>query len=134
MPLSQENRMQMATAANEGKKRAAAIFGVQKSSFLDRLKGINPRSETRASGHKLSAIEEQVLVMSLLDIDKRGFLIRPGFLRGMAHILLRERSQDANTVLGVNWAYSFLNAVLIYVQDIIGGLDTNMQSRRIQRL
>jgi hypothetical protein len=44
MPLSQENRMQMAIAAYKSKKgqlksRAAAIFGVPKSTFLDRLKG-----------------------------------------------------------------------------------------------
>jgi hypothetical protein len=113
MPLSQENRMQMAITAYKSKKvqsksRAAAIFGVPKSTFLDRLKGINPRSETRASGHKLTAIEEDALVKRLLDADKRGFSIRPEFLRGMAQTLLRERSQDATAVLGVNWASSFV--------------------------
>jgi hypothetical protein len=97
MPLSQENRMQMAITAYKSKKvqsksRAAAIFGVPKSTFLDRLKGINPRSETRASGHKLTAIEEDALVKRLLDADKRGFSIRPEFLRGMAQTLLHERS------------------------------------------
>jgi hypothetical protein len=97
MPLSQENRMQMAIAAYKSKKgqsksRAAAIFGVPKSTFLDRLKGINPRSETRASGHKLIVIKEDVLVKRLLDTDKQGFSIRPEFLRGMAQTLLYKHS------------------------------------------
>jgi hypothetical protein len=65
---------------------------VPKSTFLDRLKGIN----------KLTAIEEDVLVKRLLDADKRGFSICPGFLRGMAQTLLHEHSQDATAVLGVN--------------------------------
>jgi len=46
---------------------------VPKASLLNRLKGINPRSETRANGHKLTAIEEEALVKQLLDTDKRGF-------------------------------------------------------------
>jgi hypothetical protein len=44
---------------------------------------------------------------NLLDADKRGFSIQPEFLRGMAQILLCERTQDLIAVLGVNWAYSF---------------------------
>jgi hypothetical protein len=56
----------------------------------------------------LTAIEEEVLVKRVLDADKRGFSIRPDFLRGMAQILLRKRSQDSTAVLGVNWAYSFV--------------------------
>lgn len=112
MPLSQENRMQMAIAAYKNKKcgsksRLAAIFGVPKSTFLSRLKGIKPRSETRASGHKLTATEEEALVKRLLDADKRGFSIRPEFLRGMAQNLLQARLQDPSATLGVNWAYSF---------------------------
>ncbi|RJE26016.1 hypothetical protein PHISCL_01618 [Aspergillus sclerotialis] len=113
MPPSQENRIQMAISAYKSKKvksksRAAAIFGVPKSTFIDRLNGIQPRSEARASGHKLTTIEEESLVKRLLDADKRGFSIRPEYLRGMAQILLRERSQDPTAVLGVNWASSFI--------------------------
>jgi DDE superfamily endonuclease/Tc5 transposase-like DNA-binding protein/Psq-like protein len=91
------------------KSRASAIFGVPKSTLLDRLKGINPRSETRANGHKLTVIEEEVLVKQVLDADKRGFPIRPEYLRGMAHTLLRERTRDSTAELGVNWAYKFVN-------------------------
>ena len=112
MPLSQENRMQMAISAYKNKKiksilKAAEIFGVSEATLRRRLKGNKSRAETRASGHKLTALEEEVLVKSLLDADKRGFSIRPEYLRGMAQILLRDRTQDSTAALGVNWAYSF---------------------------
>ena len=113
MPPSQENRIQMAISAYKSKKiksksRAAAIFGVPKSTFIDRLNGIQPRSEARASGYKLTTIEEESLVKRLLDTDKRGFSIRPEYLYGIAQILLCEHSQDPTAVLGVNWASSFI--------------------------
>jgi hypothetical protein len=50
----------------------------------------------------------QHFTTKLLYADKRGFLIRPQFLRGMAQILLRERTQDPTAVLGINWAYKFI--------------------------
>jgi hypothetical protein len=113
MTLSQENRLQMAISASKDKKvrsktRAAEIFEVPKTTLLRRLKGSRPRSETRANGHKLQAVEEEVLLKQLLEADKRGFPIRPEFLRGMAQILLRERLQTSTAVLGINWAYSFV--------------------------
>jgi hypothetical protein len=88
--------------------RAAAVFAVPKSTLVDRLKGINARSQTRANSHRLTALEEEVLTKQLLDADKRGFSIRPEFLRGMAQILLRERTGDSTTTIGINWAYNFV--------------------------
>jgi hypothetical protein len=95
MPLSKEARMQMAITAWKQQKvksklKAAQIFSVPESSLRKRLSGVKPRTETRANSHKLTATEEETLVKRLLDADKRGFLIRPEFLRGMAQILLRE--------------------------------------------
>jgi hypothetical protein len=112
MPLSKEARMQMAITTWKEKKvksklKAAKIFGVPKSTLRERLAGIKPQSETRANGHKLTAIEEESLVKILLDADKRGFSIRLEFLRGMAQILLHKRIQDPTAVLGINWPYSF---------------------------
>lgn len=96
MPLSKEARMQMAITAWKQQKvksklKAAQIFGVPESSLRKRLSGVKPWTETRANSHKLTATEEETLVKRLLDADKRGFSIRPEFLRGMAQILLRER-------------------------------------------
>jgi hypothetical protein len=105
--------MQMAIAAYKTKKipsksRAATVYRVSKATLLNRLKGIQPRSETRANGHKLTVFEEEVLAKRLLDADKRGFSIRPEFLRGMAQILLSMRTRDASSTIGVNWAYNFV--------------------------
>jgi len=113
MPLSKESRMQMAITAWKDKKfrsilEAAQVFEVPESTFRTRLAGIKPRSETRANGYKLTEVEEESLAKQLLDADKRGFAIRPEFLRGMAQILLRERSHDSTATLGVNWASTFV--------------------------
>jgi hypothetical protein len=113
MPLSQEARMQMAVSAYKkgeikSKLKASKIFDVPESTLRARLDGVNPRSETRANGHKLTAIEEDIFTKRLLDADSRGFSIRPEFLRGMAQILLRERTQDSTAAVGVNWAYNFV--------------------------
>lgn len=75
MPLSKENRMQMAISAikNEkiqSKRETASVFGVSKATLRNRLKGMKSRSETRASGHKLTDFEEEALVKQLLDADK----------------------------------------------------------------
>jgi hypothetical protein len=106
MPLTKESRMQMAISAY--KKGAAGVFCVPESTLRARLQGRKPRVETRANGHKLTPIEEETLVKRLLYADKRGFSIRPQFLRGMAQILLYERTQNPTSVLGVNWAYPFV--------------------------
>ena len=75
MPLSKENRMQMAISVIQNKKiqskrNAAAIFGISEATLRSRLKGIQPRSETRPNGHKLLVLEEEVLIKQLLDADK----------------------------------------------------------------
>jgi hypothetical protein len=82
--------------------KAAAIFGVPKSTLLGRLNGVKPRPETRANGHKLSAIEEEVLAKHLLDADKRGFAIRLEYLRRIAQNLLQTGTQDPTMSLGIN--------------------------------
>ena len=113
MPLSQENRIQMAIAAYKNQKvksvlHAAQIYEVPEPTLHARIKGRKPRSETRANSHKLTVIEEDVLVKRLLDADKRGFSIRPEFLRGMAQILLSECTKDSLQTLGLNWASKFV--------------------------
>jgi len=80
MPLSKEARIQMAISAYsdqkiKSKKSAAAIFGVPKTTFRERLSGIKPRRETRPNGHKLTEVEEETLIKRLLDAGKRGFAI-----------------------------------------------------------
>ena len=113
MPPSKEARIQMAIAAWKEKKvrsklQAANLYDIPESTLRQRLAGIKPHSETHSKNHKLTAIEEESLVKQLLDADKRGFSVRPEFLRRMAQILLYEHTQDSSISLGINWAYSFI--------------------------
>ena len=113
MPLSQENRIQMAISAYKNKTiksilKAADTFDVSEATLRARLKGRQSRAEVRANGHKLTEFEEESLVKQLLDADKRGFPIRPEFMRGIAQILLYKRLRDPTAFLGVNWAYKFI--------------------------
>ena len=103
----------MAIAAYKNQKvksilHAAEIYEVPEPSLRARIKGRKPRSETRTNSHKLSVLEEDVLAKRLVDADKRGFSIRPEFLRGMAQILLSERTKDSLQTLGLNWASKFV--------------------------
>jgi hypothetical protein len=113
MPPSKENRLQMAISAYKkgqikSRNYAAKVFAVAESTLRERLHGIKARAETRANGHRLTHIEEEVLIKRLLDTDKRGFSIQPEFLRVMAQILLRERLCDSTAILGPNWASRFI--------------------------
>jgi hypothetical protein len=107
MPLSQENRMQTAIHAYQNKQiqyqsKAARVFGVPTSNLQDRLKRTKSRSETRANCHKLTAYEEEFLTKHLLNAYKQSLSIQLEFLRGIALILLRERTQDPTTSISVN--------------------------------
>lgn len=113
MPVSQESHIEMAIAAYKSKKiksklQAAKVFGVSETTLRAQLDGRKSRSESRASGYILSSIAEDALVKQLLDADRRGLLIRPEFLRGMAQILLREQTHDSTATLGVNRASTFI--------------------------
>lgn len=55
--------------------------------FVTNLHGIKPRTVTRANSHRMTTSEE-ALIRQLLEADKRGFPIRPEFLRTMAQLLL----------------------------------------------
>lgn len=75
MPLSQENRMQIAISAYKiqkikSKLKAAEVFSVSKATLHYQLKGTKARIKTHTNGHKLTAIKEEVLIKRVLDADK----------------------------------------------------------------
>lgn len=114
MPLSYENRLQIVISAYKNKTNS--LLNLKLLRYLEFLEihfkidyavSIHEK-ETRANSHKLTRFEEESLLKQLLDADKRGFSIRPEFLRGMAEILLRNRRQDSTASLGINWSYKFV--------------------------
>jgi hypothetical protein len=111
MPLSKESRIQMAIETYKNQKikpimKAAQLYAVPEITLHARLKGRKSRTE-RANGHRLKDFQESLL-KQLLEADKRGFLIRPEILRGMAQILLHYYSQNPAAELGANWTYKFV--------------------------
>jgi hypothetical protein len=54
-------------------RRAAILYEVPRSTLTYRLAGRNPRNETKANCHKLTEVEEEVIVRYILDLDTRGF-------------------------------------------------------------
>jgi helix-turn-helix, Psq domain len=54
-------------------RRAAILYEVPRSTLTYRLASRNPRNETKANCHKLTEVEEEVIVRYILDLDTRGF-------------------------------------------------------------
>lgn len=105
--------MQMAITAYKSqqiksKRRAAAVFEVSETTLQACLNGRKPCNEIHPNNHKLTDIEEKILIKQLLDAGKRGFTIRPEFLHEMAQMLLHNHTKDPTATLGVNWASIFI--------------------------
>jgi hypothetical protein len=92
----------------KSKREASRVFGVPFTTLCARINGRKPRAKMASSNQKMMEFEEEALIKHLLDADKRGFAVRPEFLREMAQILLRKRTQDPTAFLGINWASTFI--------------------------
>jgi hypothetical protein len=67
MPPSKENRPQLAISAYKNgqiksRNYAAKVFAVAESTLQEQLHGIKACAETRANNHRLTHIEEEVLI------------------------------------------------------------------------
>ena len=72
-------------------RRAATLYEVPRSSLAHRLAGRTPRNETEANCHKLTGIEEEVIVRNILELDSRGFAPRLASVEDMANYILESR-------------------------------------------
>ena len=50
-------------------RRAASIFNVPRSTLFDRMKGIRAVQDTRSVRHRLTELEENVIVTYIIDLD-----------------------------------------------------------------
>jgi hypothetical protein len=92
-------------------REAAGTYDISESTLRTRLQGRPSRQEYRSVNHKLTAIEEQILVDWVLSIDERGSPVRTTLIRDMANLLLRKRAgPDASStcIAGVRWPYNFV--------------------------
>jgi helix-turn-helix, Psq domain len=57
-------------------RAAAKLYNIPHSTLAYRMTGRTPCNEIKANCHKLTEIEEEVIVQYILDLDSRGFTPR----------------------------------------------------------
>ena len=72
-------------------RRAASIFNVPRSTLFDRMKGIRAVQDTRSVRHRLTELEENVIVIYIIDLDSRGFAPRIPDVEDIANVILVAR-------------------------------------------
>ena len=77
------------------------------STLRTRLRGTTNRAESRANGHKLTEIEEEVLKQWILSLDLRGAAPTKAHVREMANILLAKRGSTPIQTVGQKWVYNY---------------------------
>ncbi|APA11912.1 hypothetical protein SS1G_05451 [Sclerotinia sclerotiorum 1980 UF-70] len=96
----------MAKDKNLSLRKAAKIYNITHTTLMRRMKGITPASEYRQKQHKITKIEEEVIIQHIIDMDERGF--NPKFIsvESMANHILESRGRKR---IGKQWAYRFVN-------------------------
>lgn len=83
-------------------RTAAKLYRVPRSTLLGQNGWRTPRDETRPNCHKLSTLEEQVIIRNILKLDSRGFAPR---LEDMANFILESRGAKR---VGKFWEHRFV--------------------------
>ena len=88
-------------------RAAAKAYEVPKSTFTDRLRGVQTRRVSQLSNRKLTETEENALIQWIVDLSERGHPVRILHIEHMANQLLSERVGPGSTV-GKSWAQRFV--------------------------
>jgi hypothetical protein len=88
-------------------RQAALAYNVPYSTLNYRLSGRVARVEIRANSHKLTPIEEQVLIQWIISMDNRGYPPRVCAVQNAARLLLQQRV-GPSTSIGINWTARFI--------------------------
>jgi hypothetical protein len=107
---SLESRLLLAIQAIEQDPKQSVrsitkIYNVPRATLIYRMKGRRARQDLRTNSMKLTELEEDAVLKSILDLDARGFSPRLAGVGDMANILLAER--DGGRV-GKHWASNFV--------------------------
>jgi hypothetical protein len=87
-------------------RRAAQIYEVNRNTLSNRKKGMPSQRDITVKPRKLSNLEEQVLLQSILDPDLRGYPPQIHIIEQMANRLLADRGAQP---VGKLWANNFIN-------------------------
>lgn len=85
-------------------RKAAEIYGVERTTLKRRINGNTPRQEYRPTNYKLSLAEEETIVQYILELDSKGFAPRLSVVEDMANSILCTRG---NQRVGKNWVNRF---------------------------
>jgi hypothetical protein len=85
--------------------QAAATFNVPQSTLSDQLAGKPARSNCQPNSKKVTALEEEVIIRHILDLDSRGFPPSLNNVRAMANKLLAKRGAKP---VGIKWPHNFV--------------------------
>ena len=107
---TQEARIILAIEAIRTSKKlscrsAAKLYKVPYATLSNRMAGRASRCELKANCHKLTEVEEEVIVQYILDLDTRGFAPQLGGVEDMANYILESRRGQR---VGKNWAQRFV--------------------------
>ena len=98
--LTQESRIIMAMEAIQtsrkrmSRRAAAKLYDVPETTLRDRITGRPARQDVRPNRHKLTNLEEEVLIQYILDLDSRGFAPRLDGVEDIANLLLKSYGRD----------------------------------------
>ncbi|EDN99830.1 hypothetical protein SS1G_02688 [Sclerotinia sclerotiorum 1980 UF-70] len=86
-------------------RKAAMLYNIPRTTLRHRMEGLPLRTETRANRHKITELEEEVIVQYILDMDLRGFPPKLKNVEDMANDILESRGAKR---IGKLWAHRFV--------------------------
>jgi hypothetical protein len=86
---------------------AARLYNIPHQTLSDRIHGHVARVDSRANSHKITPVEEEILVQWIISMYERGYPLATGGLRNATRLLLRERVGPSATI-GINWPSRFI--------------------------
>jgi len=94
---SQEARIHLTIGAMRqnrklSRRAAAKVYNARFSTLTDRINGRAPLKERRPATHKLTELEEEIIVQHILELDTRGFGPRLADVEDMANNVLESRT------------------------------------------
>src|SRR5450432_4773533 len=114
--MQQEGRIALAMDAIQkghftSARAAAKSYDVGRSTLQNRVNGRPARRDSRPTNRKLTDMEESTLVQWILSMDQRGLSPRSDFVRQMANLLIKKRSdssQGSGSGVGKLWVHNFV--------------------------
>ena len=70
------------------------MYDVPRATLGDRLRGIDPRRETRLDGRKLDLVKEEVLRNYIINLNTRGMPPNINIIGDIANLLTASRGGD----------------------------------------